>query len=97
MIKNKERSAEMRGVKNSLLNTINTTRTLKTKMDQLKEKIDQLKALVENDQTQAVLTVEDVIYPGVSLRIGNANKKIDKEEYKVKFRNVEGLISTSPV
>ena len=83
--------------RNSLLNTINTTNTMKEHIDSLQEKIDSLKELVETDVSVAVLSVEGLTYPGLQLRIGNAKMLVEKEENRVKFRNSEGVVTVSPL
>ena len=93
----KEQSGETsENVRNSLLNTINTTNEMKTQMDALKLKIDELRTLVETDVSLAVLSVESIAYPGTHLRIGNAKTVVEKEESRVVFRNSDGIITLSP-
>ena len=96
MLKQKESGANMAGMRASLLNTINTTKTLKASMDQLKEEVSALAAFAETDLSVASLEVENVIYHGVVVRIGNAKTEIDREEYKCKLKNVDSAIVISP-
>ena len=93
--KRQEDSQEMsESVRNSLLNTINNTNQMKAQLATLQTKIDELKVLIETDLTLAMLSVEVVAYPGLSLRIGNAKTILEREESRVTFRNSEGLITT---
>jgi len=96
MLKQKEAGVNMAGMRNSLLNTINTTKTLKSKMEELKAEVDELAEVAETDRSTANLVVENVIYHGVHVRIGGAKIEIDRDEYKCKLRNSEGVITISP-
>lgn len=97
ILKNKDNISNIKGVRTSLLNTVNKTKELKVKIDQLQEKVEEVRKLVETDLTRSVLEVENVMYQGAVVRIGNAKLQIDREEYKCKLRNDNGKIKITPI
>ena len=97
MLKRKETDSGKKEIRTSLLNTINTTKTLKAKIEEITQQAEELKALAESDSTNATLSVERIVCPGVTIRIGNAQHKVEDDEYKCKYRNVDGIIKSSPL
>ena len=84
-------------VRNSLLNTISNTKGLKAKIESLSETVAEMEKNIERADKNATISAEVVIYPNVTVNIGNVTKKIDREEYKCKVRNHEGEIRFSPL
>jgi uncharacterized protein (DUF342 family) len=97
MVKKNQVDIAQKEIRTSLLNTINATRTLKGQMANVKAKIKHLKELVDTDNTRSVLVVHDVVYPGVTIRIGNAVYNVENEQYRSRFRNHTGLVTVSPI
>lgn len=97
MVKKKDTIAGKKEIKVSLLNTVNKTKSIKSEMDYIEQKLEVLRPLVEDDKSKGALIVEKIIYPGVSIQIGNSVMTTSDEVYKSKFRNHEGQIKISPI
>ena len=94
-LKGKEGIGGNKEIRTSLLNTISNTKGLKTKIEDLTHTVEVMQKNIEKADKNAVLVAENVIYPNVTVTIGNVMKKVDREEYKSKFRNVSGEIKIS--
>jgi len=96
MLKKKDTVAGKKEIKLSLLNTVNSTKVLKSRIQKIKERIEELLPLIRTDHKHGVLAVEKIVHPGISLQIGTAIMTIGDDIHKSKFRNVDGVIKVSP-
>ncbi|MCL1924040.1 MAG: FapA family protein, partial [Defluviitaleaceae bacterium] len=91
LVKNKEAPKD-KTMRSSSLNTINNLKNIKENVNRVKQELEEVAQMMENEKTNSFLEVEDTLNSGVYVRIGNAHKTFDHEEFKVRVRNDKGEI-----